>query len=100
MIIRHLIHHKRQIHPHRLAIRPCTASALGQRNVVVEHTHRHGIRRKLGLDTRRVNLRAYLLSLGGDGLREASGMAVLNANYLKTLLQPYAPVSEAYLPQI
>lgn len=36
----------------------------------------------------------YLLSLGGDGLREASGMAVLNANYLKTLLQPYAPPAQ------
>ena len=34
---------------------------------------------------------AYLLTLGGAGLREASENAVLNANYLKTLLEPYAP---------
>jgi glycine dehydrogenase subunit 2 len=29
---------------------------------------------------------AYILSLGGDGLREASETAVLNANYLKALI--------------
>ena len=35
----------------------------------------------------------YLTILGGDGLKEASENAVLNANYLKTLLAPYAPVA-------
>lgn len=30
---------------------------------------------------------AYILTLGGDGLAEASGMAVLNANYLMTRLK-------------
>ncbi|MBC5580109.1 aminomethyl-transferring glycine dehydrogenase subunit GcvPB [Anaerofilum sp. BX8] len=34
---------------------------------------------------------AYILTLGGDGLSEASENAVLNANYLKALLAPYAP---------
>lgn len=38
------------------------AARLGIGTATVD-THRHGIRRKLGLDTRRVNLRAYLLSL-------------------------------------
>jgi PAS domain S-box-containing protein len=38
------------------------AARLGVGTATVD-THRHGIRRKLGLDTRRVNLRAYLLSL-------------------------------------
>ena len=35
----------------------------------------------------------YMAVLGGDGLKEASENAVLNANYLKTLLSPYAPVA-------
>lgn len=38
------------------------AARLGVGTSTVD-THRHGIRRKLGLDTRRTNLRAYLLSL-------------------------------------
>ncbi len=39
---------------------------------------------------------SYMLSLGGDGLREASCMAVLNANYLKHLLREvFPPVYEA-----
>ena len=33
----------------------------------------------------------YLYMLGESGLREASENAVLNANYLKTRLEPYAP---------
>jgi glycine dehydrogenase subunit 2 len=41
---------------------------------------------------------AYILSLGGDGLREASEVAVLNANYLLAKLRrgrtgKYAPVA-------
>ena len=41
---------------------------------------------------------AYILSLGGDGLTEASGTAVLNANYLLALLKEgragrYLPVA-------
>lgn len=39
------------------------ASRLGVGTSTVD-THRHGIRRKLGLETRRANLRACLLSLG------------------------------------
>ena len=35
----------------------------------------------------------YVLSLGGPGLREASRNAVLNANYLRTLLKPHCPTS-------
>ena len=31
----------------------------------------------------------YILTLGGDGMREASENAVLNANYLRTLLVPH-----------
>ena len=39
----------------------------------------------------------YMLVLGGEGLREASQTAVLNANYLKTLLAPHCAVaSEGY----
>ena len=38
------------------------AARLGIGTATVD-THRHGIRRKLGLDTRRINLRAFLLSL-------------------------------------
>lgn len=42
-----------------------------------------------------VTMRAlcYMLMLGGDGLRDASQMAVLNANYLKTLLAPYCKMA-------
>ena len=37
---------------------------------------------------------AYIRSVGGDGLREAAEMAVLNANYLKALLaEPTSPSS-------
>jgi glycine dehydrogenase subunit 2 len=39
---------------------------------------------------------AYICSLGGDGLTEASEMAVLNANYLKALLAD--PEIAEYLP--
>ena len=35
----------------------------------------------------------YMLSLGGEGLRDASVNAVLNANYLKAKLAPYAKVA-------
>ena len=35
----------------------------------------------------------YMLMLGGDGLRDASQMAVLNANYLKSRLAPHCPVA-------
>lgn len=35
----------------------------------------------------------YSLMLGGDGLREASENAVLNANYLRTLLAPHCKVA-------
>lgn len=35
----------------------------------------------------------YLLMLGGDGLREASDNAVLNANYLRVLLKPHCKVA-------
>lgn len=35
----------------------------------------------------------YLLMLGGDGLQEASDNAVLNANYLRTLLKPHCKVA-------
>jgi glycine dehydrogenase subunit 2 len=35
----------------------------------------------------------YLLMLGGDGLKQASETAVLNANYLRTLLENDAPVA-------
>ncbi len=35
----------------------------------------------------------YLVMLGGDGLKEASETAVLNANYLRTLLENDAPVA-------
>lgn len=43
-----------------------------------------------------ITLRAfcYLLTLGGDGLREASQMAVLNANYMKKKLAPYCKTAE------
>jgi glycine dehydrogenase subunit 2 len=39
---------------------------------------------------------AYICSLGGDGLKDVSDVAVLNANYLKALLA--APGIEEYLP--
>jgi glycine dehydrogenase subunit 2 len=39
---------------------------------------------------------AYICSLGSDGLREASEVAVLNANYLKALMA--APGIAEYLP--
>lgn len=35
----------------------------------------------------------YILTLGGNGLRDAARQAVLNANYLKTLLEPHYPVA-------
>jgi glycine dehydrogenase subunit 2 len=35
----------------------------------------------------------YVLTLGGNGLREASQNAVLNANYLRVLLKPHCPTS-------
>ncbi len=34
---------------------------------------------------------AYILTLGGDGLKEASGNAVLNANYLRKQIANYFP---------
>ena len=37
----------------------------------------------------------YMLMLGGDGLREASQTAVLNANYLKTRLEPHCEAATA-----
>lgn len=37
----------------------------------------------------------YILTLGAQGLKEASETAVLNANYLKLLLEPYAPPAVA-----
>lgn len=42
-----------------------------------------------------VTLRAlcYMLTLGGEGLRDASRVAVLNANYLKHLVEPYCKVA-------
>ncbi|MEG2394365.1 MAG: aminomethyl-transferring glycine dehydrogenase subunit GcvPB, partial [Ruthenibacterium sp.] len=42
-----------------------------------------------------VTMRAlcYMLNLGGEGLREASRTAVLNANYMKELLRPYCKVA-------
>ncbi|MBQ6239508.1 MAG: aminomethyl-transferring glycine dehydrogenase subunit GcvPB [Firmicutes bacterium] len=36
---------------------------------------------------------AYILMLGGDGLRDASRNAVLNANYLRVQLAPYCKVA-------
>lgn len=36
---------------------------------------------------------AYILTLGAEGIREASGMAVLNANYLMHLIKPCFPVA-------
>ena len=36
---------------------------------------------------------AYLLSMGGDGLRQVAERAVLNANYLKSRVQDVFPVS-------
>jgi glycine dehydrogenase subunit 2 len=35
----------------------------------------------------------YLIMEGADGLREVSHTAVLNANYLRTLLKPYCPAA-------
>jgi glycine dehydrogenase subunit 2 len=35
----------------------------------------------------------YIIMLGGDGLKQASETAVLNANYLRTLLENDAPVA-------
>lgn len=42
-----------------------------------------------------ITLRAlcYMLTLGGEGLREASRVAVLNANYLKHLLESHCKVA-------
>jgi glycine dehydrogenase len=35
---------------------------------------------------------AYILMMGGEGLTEATKMAILNANYIKSLLEPYYPI--------
>jgi glycine dehydrogenase len=35
---------------------------------------------------------AYNLMMGGEGLTEATKMAILNANYIKSLLEPYYPI--------
>ena len=35
---------------------------------------------------------AYIKLMGGEGLTEATKMAILNANYLKTCLEPYFPI--------
>jgi glycine dehydrogenase len=35
---------------------------------------------------------AYILMMGGEGLTEATKVAILNANYIKTLLEPYYPI--------
>src|SRR5207237_6585892 len=35
---------------------------------------------------------AYMKMLGGDGMTEATRYAILNANYLKSRLEPYYPV--------
>jgi len=35
---------------------------------------------------------AYIKLLGGNGLKEATAYAILNANYLKTALEPYFPI--------
>jgi glycine dehydrogenase len=35
---------------------------------------------------------AYILMMGGEGLTEATKIAILNANYIKSLLEPYYPI--------
>ncbi len=35
---------------------------------------------------------AYIKLMGGEGLTEATKMAILNANYLKTCIEPYFPI--------
>ncbi|MCK9422571.1 MAG: aminomethyl-transferring glycine dehydrogenase [Bacteroidales bacterium] len=35
---------------------------------------------------------AYIKLMGGEGLTEATKMAILNANYLKSCLEPYYPI--------
>jgi glycine dehydrogenase len=35
---------------------------------------------------------AYILMMGGEGLTEATKMAILNANYIKSCLEPYYPI--------
>lgn len=35
---------------------------------------------------------AYILMMGGEGLTDATKMAILNANYIKSLLEPYYPI--------
>jgi len=35
---------------------------------------------------------AYIKLMGGEGLTEATRMAILNANYLKSCLEPYFPI--------
>ena len=35
---------------------------------------------------------AYIKLMGGNGLTEATKMAILNANYLKSCLEPYYPI--------
>ena len=35
---------------------------------------------------------AYIKLLGGQGLKESTAYAILNANYLKTALEPYFPI--------
>lgn len=39
---------------------------------------------------------AYLLTLGGDGVRESAKTAVLNANYLKARLEPEFKAADGY----
>lgn len=35
---------------------------------------------------------AYIMMMGGEGLTEATKMAILNANYIKSLLEPHYPI--------
>jgi glycine dehydrogenase len=35
---------------------------------------------------------AYIMMMGGEGLTEATKMAILNANYIKSLLEPFYPI--------
>ena len=35
---------------------------------------------------------AYMKMLGGDGMTDATRYAILNANYIKSRLEPYYPV--------
>ena len=47
MVVRHLIHNKRQIHPHRFAIGAGTGAAFTEGDMIVVHSGRHSVR--LGL---------------------------------------------------